>query len=197
MADERRRLPWGGAFDGARYQERFDELAAEGAAIHGEADFVGALGPRSVLDAGCGTGRVAIELDRRGVDVVGVDVNASMLATARERAPHIEWIECDLTELDLDRTFDVVVMAGNVPLFTAPGTEPALVAACARHVADHGSLIAGFQLGKGYHLDDYDRQCEAAGLVLVERFATWDRDPFPGDGGYAVSRHQLARESTI
>ncbi len=192
MADERRRVPIGGAFDGARYQQRFDELAAEGAAIHGEADFVAALEPRSVLDAGCGTGRVAIELDRRGVEVMGVDVNASMLATARERAPHIEWVESDLTELDLGRTFDVVVMAGNVPLFTAPGTEAALVAACARHINEGGRLVAGFQLGKSYDLHDYDRHCEAAGLVLVERFATWDRDPFPGDGSYAVSHHRLA-----
>jgi SAM-dependent methyltransferase len=182
----------GGAFDGARYQQRFDELAAEGAAIHGEADFVGALEPRSVLDAGCGTGRVAIELDRRGVEVMGVDVNASMLATARERAPHIRWVESDLTELDLGRSFDVVLMAGNVPLFTAPGTEAALVAACARHIAEGGSLVAGFQLGRSYELADYDSHCEAAGLVLVERFATWDRDPFPGDGSYAVSRHRPA-----
>ena len=38
--------------------------------------------PTTVLDAWCGTGRVAVELARRGVRVVGVDVDASMLATA-------------------------------------------------------------------------------------------------------------------
>ena len=49
---------------GQRYAERFDRLEASGASVHGEADFVAALHPASVLDAGCGTGRVGIELGR-------------------------------------------------------------------------------------------------------------------------------------
>src|SRR4051812_23673357 len=110
------------AWVGDEYQRRFDDLAASGAHVHGEADFVMTLLPRSVLDAGCGTGRVAIELAARGVDVVGVDVDASMIATARRLAPKLEWVEHDLITLGLGREFDVVVMAGNVPLFTPLGT---------------------------------------------------------------------------
>jgi 2-polyprenyl-3-methyl-5-hydroxy-6-metoxy-1,4-benzoquinol methylase len=176
-------------WDGDEYQRRFDELAASGTDVHGEAAFVMAYDPATVLDAGCGTGRVAIELARRGIEVVGVDADVSMLVTARERAPRIEWIEHDLATLDLGRTFDVVVMAGNVPLFTPSGTEPALVAGCARHVEKGAVLIAGFQLGRGYALDQYDEQCSASGLVLAERFATWDREPWTVGGGYAVSVH--------
>jgi SAM-dependent methyltransferase len=179
-------------WDGADYQQRFDELAATGADVHGEAAFVMRYAPRSVLDAGCGSGRVAIELARRGVEVVGADINPSMLDVARERGPDITWVESDLGALDLGRTFDVVVMAGNVPLFTPPGTHAALVAGCARHVASDGFLVAGFQLGRGYELDDYDRDATAAGLALHERFATWDAQPFPGDGSYAVSVHGRA-----
>ncbi|MDQ4132429.1 MAG: class I SAM-dependent methyltransferase [Actinomycetota bacterium] len=177
-------------WDGDRYQARFDQLAAEGKDVHGEAVFVLGLEPRSVLDAGCGTGRVAIELARRGLEAVGVDVDASMLATARGRAPGISWVLADLTTLDLGRTFDVVVMAGNVPLFCAPGTQAAVVAGCARHVAPGGALVCGFQLDGRYDLAAYDRHCEAAGLEPTERWATWDRDPFPGDGSYAVSVHR-------
>jgi SAM-dependent methyltransferase len=177
------------AWEGDSYQRRFDALAAEGQDVHGEASFVSALSPVSVLDAGCGTGRVAIELARRGVEVVGVDQSASMLATAASRAPDVTWVESDIAELDLDRVFDVVVMAGNVPLFTAPGSQAALVAGCARHVASGGVLVAGFQLERGYELDEYDAHCAAAGLVRAGRWATWGRDPFPGDGSYAVSLH--------
>ena len=177
-------------WEGDDYQARFDRLAATGADVHGEATFVRAYEPASVLDAGCGTGRVAIELARHGIEVVGVDVDASMLATARLRAPELTWVESDLAELDLGRTFDVVVLAGNVPLFTPPGTHAALAAGVARHVAPRGRLVAGFSIDRGYGIDDWDVHTAAAGLTLAERFATWDRGPWVDGGAYAVSVHR-------
>ena len=178
------------AWDGEDYQRRFDALAAEGVDVHGEASFVEALRPGSVLDAGCGTGRVAIELERRGIEVVGVDSDASMIEAAQRRSPQTPWVHADMASVDLGRQFDVVVMAGNVPLFTPPGTNRALVAGCARHLAPSGLLVAGFQLDRTYGLETYDEDAAAAGLELVERFATWDRDPFEAGGAYAVSVHR-------
>jgi SAM-dependent methyltransferase len=178
------------SWDGDEYQRRFDALATSGTDVHGEAGFVRAYEPRSVLDAGCGTGRVAVELARHGIDVVGADIDASMLATARRRAPELTWVASDLAALDLGRTFDVVVMAGNVPLFTPPGTRAALVAGVARHVAPTGMLVAGFSTDRGYSVEDYDGHAAAAGLELAERFATWDRQPFAEGGDYAVSVHR-------
>ena len=180
------------AWDGDRYQARFDELAATGSDVHGEASLVRSYGPASVLDAGCGTGRVAVALADQGVDVVGVDLDASMLATAVRRRPDITWVQADLVSLDLGRRFDVVVMAGNVVLFTPPGTEADVVAACARHLAPGGTLLAGFQLDRSYDLRTYDEHASAAGLRLVDRWATWDRAPFRDGGGYAVSAHRPA-----
>jgi SAM-dependent methyltransferase len=176
-------------WDGDAYQRRFDALAAEGLDVHGEADFVMRFAPTRVLDAGCGTGRVAAELHRRGVDVVGVDIDPSMLATARARTPGVEFHEHDLATLDLGTSFDVVVMAGNVPLFTPPGTQRAVVAGCTRHVRADGVLIAGFTLGRDYGLDAYDDDCRAAGLELSARYATWAGDVLT-DGKYAVSVHR-------
>ena len=178
---------------GEDYDERFTRLAAAGKDVHGEAAFVASFGPRTVLDAGCGTGRVAIELARRGVHVVGVDVDPAMLDTARRKAPELEWHEADLRGLDLGRTFDVVVMAGNVMIFVRPGTEATVVARLARHLAPDGRLVAGFQLlPGGLDLDTYDAHCRAAGLTLDARYATWDADPFVDGGDYAVSVHRLA-----
>ena len=188
MRDTRLVTRW----EGDEYQRRFDALAAAGVDVHGEASFVLRGAPRSVLDAGCGTGRVAIELARRGIDVEGVDVDSSMLATARANGPRITWHEHDLTTLDLGRVFDVVLLAGNVPLFTSPGTHRALVAGCARHVGSQGFLIAGFQLGRGYETDAYDSDCRAAGLTLVERFSTWGGDPYRDGADYSVSVHRFA-----
>jgi SAM-dependent methyltransferase len=178
------------AWDGDSYQQRFDQLAAQGQDVHGEATFVVGLAPATVLDAGCGTGRVAIELARRGVVVVGVDHDPSMLSTARSRGPDVTWVLADLVDLDLGRTFDVVLLAGNVPLFTAPGSQARLVAGCACQLAAGGALVAGFQLGRGYELATYDEDCRRCDLELTGRWATWDRRPWPGDGGYAVSVHR-------
>jgi len=175
---------------GPGYDERWKRMAAEGHNVHGEADLVEGLGPTSVLDAGCGTGRVAIELARRGIDVVGVDLDPSMLAVARDKSPHLIWVEGDLASVDLGRSFDVVVLAGNVMIFLAPGTEAAVVATMARHVRPGGALVAGFQVQAGrLQLAAYDRYCHAAGLELGERWATWQREPFAG-GDYAVSVHR-------
>ena len=136
---------------GAAYDRRFDELASAGVDVHGEAALVDSYGPGSVLDAGCGTGRVAIELDRRGHAVVGVDVDPAMLDAARSKAPDLAWVEGDLTDPDLElgRTFDVVVMAGNVLIFVPPGTEGRVIANAARWLKPGGRLVTGYSIRPG------------------------------------------------
>jgi ubiquinone/menaquinone biosynthesis C-methylase UbiE len=158
--------------------------------LHEEADFVQSFKPRSVLDAGCGTGRVAIELARRGIEVVGVDVDQARLNVARETGPHLEWRLGDLATINLDRRFDAVVMAGNVVIFLAPGTEGTVLTNMARHLAPGGVLVTGFQLAMGYlELDEYDRLAREAGLTLRERWSSWQRDRFDVHSNYAVSVH--------
>jgi SAM-dependent methyltransferase len=181
------------SWDGETYQQRFDAMAASGVDVHGEADFVEQLHPSSVLDAGCGTGRVARELARRGIHAVGVDRDESMIATAGRLAPDLSWLVRDLTQFDLERCFDVVLMAGNVPIFTPEGTQAALVAGCARHLADGGRLVAGFQLDSRYPLASYDQHCRQVGLECTGRWATWSREPFVDTAAYAVSVHSATR----
>lgn len=191
---------------GDEYDERWRKLAEAGADIHGEADCIERLlepwrragrGPASisVLDAGCGTGRVAIELARRGYAVVGVDVDPAMLAQARRKHPEGAWVLADLTQLDLlaergGRRFDLVAAPGNVMIFLAAGTEATVLARLAAHLEPGGRLVAGFQLGGDrLALDDYDAFAAAAGLALEHRWATWDGEAFAG-GDYAVSVHR-------
>jgi len=175
---------------GADYDHRWKQMAAAGQSVHGEADFICGLEPVSVLDAGCGTGRVAIELAARGIDVAGVDLDRPMLEQARAKAPRLPWIESDLLHVDLGRQFDVVAMPGNVMIFVQPGTESDVVLNMARHVRAGGALVAGFQLGRGYDLDRYDADCRAAGLVDHARYAGWDATPWQRGGSYAVSVHR-------
>jgi len=181
---QREAVPRGDAYD-----RRFAQLAAAGHDVHGEADFVASLAVHSVLDAGCGTGRVALELASRGLDIVGVDADPAMLEVARRKGPAITWIEADLVDLDLGRRFEAVVLAGNVMIFLAPGTEGAVVANLAGHLEAGGLLVAGFSTDAGLDLAAYDRLAATAGLDLVERWATWDRAPEVAGGNYAVSVH--------
>lgn len=181
---------------GDEYDARWRRLAADGRHVHGEADLVERLlrdvnGSR-VLDAGCGTGRVAIELAARGCSVVGVDADGRMLDTARAKAPELDWVEADLADPPerLGGDFDVIVLAGNVMIFLAPGSEAAVLAALAARLRPGGLLVAGFSVRpERLPLDTYDRLSEQAGLVPVDRWSTWERDPFTG-GDYAVSVHR-------
>ena len=177
---------------GDDYQRRVDRLAESGAYLHAEADLVESFGPRRVLDAGCGTGRVAIELHRRGTEVVGVDVDASMLDVARRIQPDVEWVRADLSSDPLPAgPFDVAVAAGNVLLFTPAGTEEALVANVASVLAPDGRLVAGFQVGdRSWGLADYDGWAAGAGLTLESRWSTWERAGWSPGVSYAVSVHR-------
>lgn len=182
---------------GDDYDARWRRLAASGQNVHGEADLVESLlrdsGGNSVLDAGCGTGRVAIELAGRGLSVVGVDADAPMLAAAESKAPGLSWVEADLAALGsaVPGPFDLVLLAGNVMIFLEPGTEARTLAALAGRLAPGGLLVAGFSVrADRLTLERYDRLAEDAGLHPVCRWATWDGEPFQG-GDYAVSVHRL------
>lgn len=239
--------PWVGDLSAAEaaeragaYSQRFDRLAARGQDVHGEADLVAALlgmggaeGPARgeaapagevgqsggplVLDAGCGTGRVAARLAEIGCQTIGVDVDAGMLGQARLRHPTLSWVEGDLADLTASalglRTgttgatqtdIDAVVAAGNVMPLLTPGTESRVIAVLAGLLRPGGLLIAGFGLDDAHlppsapasarfrSLAHYDQDCSAAGLRLRDRWATWDRAEFgsiQAEAGYAVSVH--------
>jgi len=172
------------------YDAGYERRAAAGEDVDGEATFVMRFSPRSVLDAGCGTGRVARELARRGVDVVGVDIDADMLATARRKSPELAWHCADLASVQLGRTFDVILLAGNVMIFLASGSERGVIANLARHLVPGGLLIAGFQLQPGrLTAERYADMAAAAGLTLSERWSTWDRGAWDPRGDYVLSVH--------
>jgi 2-polyprenyl-3-methyl-5-hydroxy-6-metoxy-1,4-benzoquinol methylase len=176
------------------YIERFRRLAGEGADLAGEARLVDAMLPRAsrVLDAGCGQGRVGAELAARGHQVTGVDADAELIGVARAGHPGARWIVADLADLDLSGhgdpgLFDAAVMAGNVMLFVAEGTEEQVLRRVAAHLRQDAFAIAGFAAGRGYELPDFDQHAAAAGLVPEHRFATWDLRPWRSDSPFSVT----------
>lgn len=75
---------------------------------------IGGLKPGSALDAGCGAGAEAIWLASADWNVTAVDISATALAIAAERAAtgagadRIRWVEADLSVWDPGTAFDLV-----------------------------------------------------------------------------------------
>ena len=74
------------------------------------------LGAHRVIDVGCGTGSLAVELAARGFEVVGVDPAAASLEVAARKpgADRVRWVEADARHLPVAEDVDLVVMTGNV-----------------------------------------------------------------------------------
>jgi SAM-dependent methyltransferase len=176
---------------GDRYDAPYERRSAAGEDVHGEAHFVRAFSPTSVLDAGCGTGRVGRELARQGIEVVGVDLDDEMLMTARTKAPSVPWIQGDIATIELGRTFSVVLLAGNVMNFVTPVDRRRAAQNMARHVAPGGLLINGHSIiPGGCSPEDFDAWTAAAGLTLAERWSTWQRDAYDATSDYDLSVHR-------
>jgi SAM-dependent methyltransferase len=158
--------------------------------------------PGPVLDAGCGTGRVAIRLSELGYECVGVDLDPSMLAVARASAPALDWRAGDLSQLILlPGSFGLIVSAGNVIPLLAESSLAATLANLTHALAPAGHLVTGFGLDADHlptgcpalPVTEFDAACAAVGLALVQRYSTWQRDPFD-DSGYVVNVHRHAAD---
>ncbi len=173
------------------YATRFVRLVQRGQDVDGEARFVDALADRGsrILDAGCGTGRVAAALAARGHDARGVDADRSLVQAGREQYPGLPLEHRDLLDLtaDDDGPFDLVVAAGNVLVYVEPGTERAVLQALASVLAPGGAAVFGFATDRDYTTDRLDRDAAAVGWGLVHRFASWQLDPWTDDADWAVS----------
>lgn len=179
------------------YVQRFDQQYAEGADLEGEARFVDMLAPRGarVLDAGCGTGRITAALHRMGHRVVGVDRDPGLISIAQSRYPGAHFQVADVLSLDADllvaadgpAEFDVVVLAGNVLVYVASGTERDVLAALSALVVPGGRLVAGFATDRDYTISDLDSDALSLDLAVEHRFATWHLDPWRDDADWAVT----------
>lgn len=198
---------WRAEIDLDRYDARWATMAARGDNVHGEADAVSRLvdshfvgRPCRILDAGCGTGRLAVELERRGHTVTAIDLDPDMVDRARAKSSTITWMVGDLATVEIGSNFDVVAMIGNILNFCAPGSQPSIVANLVRHLVPGGLLVCGWSQesrSDSYLADDFARDAAESGAPEIARWKNWDGDPFePGEtGDYAIVVVRRAGES--
>ena len=172
------------------YVERFRTMARNGDDLAGEARLVDAMVPRGarILDAGCGGGRVGGHLAAAGHDVTGIDLDPELIAAAREDYPGPAFLVGDLAELDVPgKGFDLVVCAGNVMAFTAPGTRVEILRRMRAHLAGGGRVVVGFGAGRDYEFTAFLADAAAAGLTPDLLLSTWDLRPFTDDADFLVA----------
>jgi SAM-dependent methyltransferase len=91
--------------------------------------------PRSVLEPGCGSGRMLDAFARRGVDVTGLDLSPQMLELARNRlGDRGTLVEGDMTDFDLGRTFEGAISPINTLLHLTPEELARHLECMARHL---------------------------------------------------------------
>jgi len=106
--------PWAEFFDGhAPYYDENCFTKNTIAEVQFLTDALGLSPGSAVLDVGCGTGRHAIELARRGYRVTGLDLSAGMLKQAEAKASaagvQVLWRHDDATSFELAEPFDGVI----------------------------------------------------------------------------------------
>ena len=99
----------------------------------------------SILEIGCGTGRVALRLALEGIPVTGLDLSPEMLESARQKSQgvsKVRWVEGDMKDFDLRERFDLIVIPGHSFQFMlTPSEQIGCLKCIQRHMKNDGKLV--------------------------------------------------------
>src|SRR5262249_49594876 len=131
----------------------YDAFYVDGAPIGGDVVFYQHLAREtggSVLELGCGTGRITLALAATGLEITGVDISTGMLSVARRKVAarpaalrqHLTLIHQDMSQLNLDRRFGFVfVPARSFQHLLTIDLQRRALAAIHRHLEPTGRLV--------------------------------------------------------
>lgn len=125
------------------------ETPLDRAMINAFVEYVHAAELSSVLDAGCGTGRMTGLLAAQGALVSGVDLSPGMIEIAQRKHPDLTFDVADLSDLPSEDGEFGGVFAWYSIIHTAPNDLSRVLAEFFRVLAPGGFLLLGFQVGEG------------------------------------------------
>lgn len=130
---------------------------------------------RDVLELGCGAGRVSCALAADGLEVVGVERDAELLARAPDCGAR--FVEADMRDVDLGRRFDRIIAPYNALYCALDERELVRVLARARAHAREGALLVfdGWSADR-FHAEADPEEVDAPERVktVEARGGTWD-----------------------
>ncbi|HUT82784.1 MAG TPA: class I SAM-dependent methyltransferase [Candidatus Bathyarchaeia archaeon] len=108
-----------------------------------------------LLDCACGTGN-HLQYFIDDFNCIGTDLNPAVLEIAREKLPTIEFIEADMSDLNLNRKFDVITcLYSSIGYITKKDRVESAIRAFSKHLKPGGILIVEPWLTKEmYNVDD-------------------------------------------
>jgi SAM-dependent methyltransferase len=143
-------------------------------------------GVQSVLELGCGSGRVLAAVDEDERRLVGLDTSEDALQLAAARVPRAQLVRGAMQELALKQRFDRIVAPFSALYCLTSGAElDRTLRAAVRHLAAGGRFVADVWNAEEFHVDGDPADDEPSPLVQVEARGTtyyvyessrWDRE---------------------
>ena len=131
--------------------------------------------PASILDVGCGSGRLFGLYLQKGVrDVVGVDISAKALRLARRRHPQVRTIRSPLESMRLDRDCDLAI--SNQVL---SHVHPSRIAAVVRALCARCRMVWLDELVDPAHQTDFRFAHDWPALFAAHGFVPLERNVYP------------------
>lgn len=139
--------------------------------------------PGSVLDLGCGTGRILVPLAHEGIDVTGLDASREMLDICHGKLAALQreaTLVCgDIRSFDLGRAFDTILIPGfTIQLLLEPEDLDACLESCSKHLKPEGQLVVSTylpweMLESGLKRKPLEKKRESERDPKGERFVAW------------------------
>ena len=179
------------------YAAKMRQHIAGGTDLEVDARFVDMLARRgsTVLDIGCGHGSAVSGLRARGHAAYGIDPTPEVLDVAFDnfdaewfRELGVEGLSSQkLTELGIPNSYDVVLMAGNVPAFLPAGSLRHAFIQVRALLKPGGFFVVGTSSRIRGGPIDQDVAASIACLALTQRFSDWHLGRYSNDSPWSVS----------
>jgi trans-aconitate methyltransferase len=173
--------------------EQYDRRAPFVSAMAG--DLVGLLAPQPgevILDLGCGTGELAVQIAAHGAEVTCLDSSPEMVAAARTRLPGASFCVADAQALHFDGEFDAVFSNAVLHWMRDP---TAAARGMARALKPGGRLVVEF--GGHRCVETVVAAARGALMALGEDPTPWLRWYFPTLARYATLLEEVGLEPRV